>query len=256
MEWAFFSSNSCVGSPWCMVWYSGSSTAASEGVLVERLSRAVPWRQALQARRHRWSSEGAGCPRVGLHEFQSSTSVWPGCLWMKTLIPAKLPGQIPKAKENHVFPTKRSTRRPCRSPANWRVHITGNGYYFFPISTSSQFRSLRESKWLQLPPYCALGDLPWGLVWGGDEPGHANSRWDCFGTDVMTLIPPFELGLGSLRRALTSTLWDWTPSGSPGLCGMPTLALGSPLLALLVHGCLPGESQPTACTPVLRSLWH
>lgn len=53
----------------------------------------------------------------------------------------------------------------------------------------------------------------------------AKSSWSFFGTSVMTFIPPFDLGWGSLQRALTSTLWDWTPSGSPGLRGMPTLAL-------------------------------
>ena len=63
------------------------------------------------------------------------------------------------------------------------------------------------------------------LVHREEEPEHAKSRWAFFGTDVMMFIPPFDLGWGSLQRALTSTLWDWTPSGSPGLCGMPTLAL-------------------------------
>ena len=81
-------------------------------------------------------------------------------------------------------------------------------------------------KLLQLPAHRALGDLPWKLVGGEDEPGHDASRWHFSGTDViMRFIPPFEAGLGSLWGALTFAVWDWTPSGSPGHCGMPSLAL-------------------------------
>lgn len=105
------------------------------------------------------------------------------------------------------------------------VQTLGKGHDFFLNSVSSQSRSLRESKLWQLPAYRAFGDLPGRLVCE-EEPGHASSRWDFLGADVMRFIPPFEPGLGSLQRALTSTLWDWTPSRSPGHCGAPTLVLG------------------------------
>lgn len=97
---------------------------------------------------------------------------------------------------------------------------------FFLNSASSWSKALRESKLLQLPAHRAFGDLPGRLVCEEGEPGHASGRWDFFGTDVVRFIPPFEPGLGSLRRALTSTPWDRTPSGSPGRYGMPTLVLG------------------------------
>lgn len=117
---------------------------------------------------------------------QSRTPMECGCVWMQKSIPASLPGRSPEAKGNHVFPPERS--RWCfRSPANWRVHVIGKGHCFFPISTSSQPRSFRDSKWLQLPPHRALGGLPGRLVCGEDEPGHAGSRWDFFGTDVTSL---------------------------------------------------------------------
>lgn len=113
-----------------------------------------------------------------------------------------------------------------QDPGQLGVQIVGPGHDVFLNSPSSPCKSLRESKLLQLPAHRAFGGLPGKLVCEEDEPGHASSRWDFFGTDVVRFIPPFEPGLGHLRSALTSTLWDWTPSGSPRPRGMPTSGLG------------------------------
>lgn len=124
------------------------------------------------------------------------------------------------------FSCKGVDKMTFQDPGQRGVQLMGTGRDFFLNAASSRSEALRESKLLQLPAHRAFGDVPGRLVCEEDEPGHASSRWDFFGTDVMRFFPPFEPGLGSLRRALTSTLWDQTLSGSPGPCGMPTLVLG------------------------------
>lgn len=63
----------------------------------------------------------------------------------------------------------------CGGPDHWEWSA------FVPISASSQSKSLRDNKLLQLPAHHALGGSPGGLVAGEEEPGHATSRWDFFG---------------------------------------------------------------------------
>ena len=143
-----------------------------------------------------------------------------------------------------------------QEPSQLGVHIIGNDHCFFPNSTSSQSwvikRKLNGCSFLltvRLETYGGGGGGRVELVRGEEEPGHAKSWRDFFGTDVMMFIPPFDLGRGSLRKALgLDSIWKsralWHAHLGPR----------SPLLALLGHGCLHGESQPTAWTPVLRPL--
>lgn len=57
-----------------------------------------------------------------------------GCVWLKKLIPANLPGRIIKAKEP-CFSYKEVDQMAFQEPS----HIIGNAHCFFPSSTSSQF---------------------------------------------------------------------------------------------------------------------
>ena len=196
----------------------------SSGVLAGRLSWALTRGQELQAGRCHWSLEGRGVCRSRFSSFKSSASMCCVCVWLKKLIPASLPGWIIKAKENHVFPTKRSTRWPFRNPANWESTSLGMAIASSPTLHPPSPRSLRES-WMVAVAFspCAWRLMVGGgveLVRGEEEPGHARSRRDFFGTDVMMFIPPSDLGRGSLRRALgLDSIWK------SRVCGMPTLAL-------------------------------
>ena len=166
---------------------------------------------------------GGGCVGVGFHHSSPQHPCAVGvCGWRNLFQQTCLAGL--SRPKNHVFPTKRSTRWPFRSPA---ISL-GMAIASSPALRPPSSRSLRESRMVAV----ASSPWPWRLVVVAgrlvrreDEPEHVKSRWSFFGTDVMMFIPPFDLGWGSLQRALTCTLWDWTPSESPGLCGMPTLAL-------------------------------
>lgn len=138
---------------------------------VDWLSQVLTGRQGCQARGCHWSWEGEGCFVVGLRCYSPERQYDVGCVWMKKLTPSNLPGQISRAKENHIFPIEGLTRWPFRIPANSRDRLIGNGHYFFPTSTSSQSKSLRESKLLQLPPHRAFGGLPGGWYVGKMSPG-------------------------------------------------------------------------------------
>lgn len=87
------------------------------------------------------------------------------CGW-RNLLHQICRARFPGPKKITFFPIEGLTRWPFRIPANSRDQLIGNGHYFFPISTSSQSKSLRESKLLQLPPHRAFGGLPGGWYVG------------------------------------------------------------------------------------------